>query len=66
MTLACEDAYSKLVEVVTVADVSDEDCVGNRLLQIWKLRLVKKLNFCSDFEHKFGQDFDVEVEEGKV
>ena len=29
MTLACEGAYSKLVEVVTVADVSDEDCVGN-------------------------------------
>ena len=29
MTLACEDAYSKLVEVVTVADVSDEDRVGN-------------------------------------
>ena len=24
VTLACEDAYSKLVEVVTVADVSDE------------------------------------------
>ena len=34
VTLACEDAYSKLVEVVTVADVSDEDCVGNSLLQI--------------------------------
>ena len=27
MTLACEDAYSKLVDVVTVADVSDEDRV---------------------------------------
>ena len=37
MTLACEGAYSKLVEVVTVADVSDEDRVDNRLLQIWKL-----------------------------
>ena len=37
MTLAYEDAYSKLVEVVTVADVSDEDRVGS-LLQIWKLR----------------------------
>ena len=42
VTLACEDAYSKLVEVVSVADVSDEDCVGNRLLQIWKLRLGHK------------------------
>ena len=38
MTLACEDAYSKLVEVDTVADVSDENCVGSSLLQIWKLR----------------------------
>ena len=34
VTLAGEDAYSKLVEVVTTADVSDEDCVGNSLLQI--------------------------------
>ena len=38
VTLACEDAYSKLVEAVTVADVSDEDRVGNSLLQISKLR----------------------------
>ena len=38
VTLACEDAYSKLVEVVTHADVSVEDRVGNSLLQIWKLR----------------------------
>ena len=37
MTLACEDANSKLVEVVTVADLDDEDRVGNSLLQIWKL-----------------------------
>ena len=42
--MACEDANSKLVEVVSVADVDgvdgvdDEDCVGNSLLQIWKLR----------------------------
>ena len=36
-TLACEDANSKLVEVVTVANVDDEDRVGNSLLQIWKL-----------------------------
>ena len=38
MTLACEDEYSKLVEVVAVVDVSDEDRVGNSLLQIWKPR----------------------------
>ena len=28
--LACEDANSKFVEVVTVADVDAEDHVGNR------------------------------------
>ena len=31
MTLACEDANSKLVEVVTVANVDDEDRVGSIL-----------------------------------
>ena len=61
MTLACEDVYSKLVEVDYFAYVSDEDRVGNSLLQIWKRGLVIKLNFCSDFEH-FGQDFEVEVQ----
>ena len=53
LTLACEDNYSKLVEVVTVAaDVDDEDRVGNSFLQIWKLRFGNKANFCSDFQHK--------------
>ena len=42
MTLACEDANSKLVEAVTVADVDAEDRVGNSLLQIWKLRFGHK------------------------
>ena len=37
VTLACEDANSKLVEVVTVADVDAEDHVGNNMLQIWEL-----------------------------
>ena len=32
MTLACKDANLKLVEVVTVADVDDENRVGNSLL----------------------------------
>ena len=50
MTLACEDAYSKLVEVVTVADVSDKDRVGNSLLQI------------QIFSTRFGQEFEVEVQ----
>ena len=40
--LACENANSKLVEVVTVADVDDEGRVGNSLLQIWKLRFGHK------------------------
>ena len=34
VTRACEDGYSKLVDVVNVADVDDEDRVGNSLLQI--------------------------------
>ena len=42
MTLACEDANSKLVDVVTFADVDAEDNVGNSLLQIWKLRFGHK------------------------
>ena len=44
MTLACEDVDSKLVDVVIVADVDDEDRVGNSLLQIWKLMLGQKAN----------------------
>ena len=42
MTLACEDADSKLVEVVTVADVDDEDRVGNSLMHTWELKLGNK------------------------
>ena len=47
MTLACEDVYLKLVELVTVADVDDEEHVDDSWVQIWKL--------------KFGQDFEVLV-----
>ena len=39
VTLACEDANSKLVDVVTIAD---DDRVGINLLQIWKLRFGHK------------------------
>ena len=42
MTLACEDANSKLVDVASVADVDDEDRVDNSLLQIWELRIIHK------------------------
>ena len=45
VTLAFEDAYSRLVEVVTVADASDKDRVGNSWLQIWKLRFGHKAYF---------------------
>ena len=44
MTLACEDGNSKLVEVVTVVDVDDENRVGNSVVQIWKLRFGHKAN----------------------
>ena len=58
MTLACEDANSKLIEVVAVADVDYEERVGNSLLQIWKLRSghIAKLLFklC---EHKVWSRF---------
>ena len=52
VTLACEDAFSKLIEVVTVADVDSEDHVGNSLLQIWELKFGPKTKLFSDFEHK--------------
>ena len=41
--LKLEDDNSKVVEVVTVADVDDEDRIGNSLLQIWKLRFGYKV-----------------------
>ena len=59
MTLACEDANSKLVEAVTVADVDAEDRVGNSLLQIWELRLVIKLDFVQTLSTRIGQDFEL-------
>ena len=67
MTLACEDANSKLVNVVTVAD---DDLVGNNLLQIWKLRIGKKVNLLFILGAqglvkilKFRQDLMLELEQ---
>ena len=54
MTLACEDANSKLVEVVAVADVDSEKSFS--FMQIWKL------NFVQTLSTRFGQDFEVEVQ----
>ena len=42
MILACEDTNSKLVDIVTVANVDDEDRVGNSLVHIWELRFGHK------------------------
>ena len=47
MTLACEDANSKLVGVVTVADVDSEKRVDYSLVQIWKLKFCQKIKFLS-------------------
>ena len=62
--LSCEDANSKLVHVVTVAD---EDCVGNNLLQISKLRfgqkaklLFRALGLVKILKLKFRQDLQLE------
>ena len=49
MTLACEDANSKLVEVVTVADVDAEKRVDDSLVQIWKLKFGHKVKYVFRF-----------------
>ena len=50
VTLASEDAISKLVEAVSLADVDNEDHVGTTLLQIWEVRFCQKANFNSDLK----------------
>ena len=40
MTLACENANSKLV---SVADVDDEEFVGNSLVEILTLKIVQDM-----------------------
>ena len=62
VTLACEDANSKLVEVITVADVDAEDHVGNSLLQIWELTFGPKTKLFQTSSTRVGQDFEVEVQ----
>ena len=67
MTLACEDANSKLVDVVTVAD---DDHVGNSLLQILELTFGPKAKLLFKLlstilvkilKLKFRQDFEAGV-----
>ena len=50
--MGCEDANSKLVELITVADVDDEKRFDYSFMQFWKLKFGHKAKFCSDFEHK--------------
>ena len=47
MTLACEYANSKLLEVVTVADVDAENNVDHSLVQILMLEFGHKNNILS-------------------
>ena len=61
MTLRCDDANSKLVEVVTVADVDAEDYAGSSLL-IWELTFGHKAKlFFQTLLTRVGQDLEVEV-----
>ena len=57
VTLVCEDANSKLVEVATVADVE----LRNVLTMVWcrfgSWSLVIKSFFCPDLEHKVWSQF---------
>ena len=66
MTLACEDANSNLVEIVTVADVDDEDRDSISLLQIWKLKFGHKVKYLFRQTERqstgFGQDFEVKAQ----
>ena len=52
VTLACEDANSKRVDVVTFTDIDVEKHVDDSLVQIWKLKFGHKAKFCTNFEHK--------------
>ena len=45
VTMACEDANSKLVKVVTFTHVDDEKRADNSLVQIWKVKFGHKVKF---------------------
>ena len=53
MTLECEDAKSKLVEVVTLADA------GICVVEIWKLTFCLKVELFQTLRTSIGQDFEV-------
>ena len=52
MTMVCEDANLKLVEVATVADVDAKILVDNNFVRFWRRKFGNKLNLCSVFERK--------------
>ena len=61
MTLACEDANSKLF--FTDANVDDEDRVGNSLMHTWEQKLGNKAKrFVQTLSTRFVQGVDVEVQ----
>ena len=63
MTLACEDANSKLVEAVTIADVDARERVDKSLVQIRKLKFRQKNQiFVQTLSTRFGQDFEAEAQ----
>ena len=45
MTLVCEGDNSKLVEAVSFADVDAEKRVDKSLVQTWKLKVGRKVDF---------------------
>ena len=45
--MACKNANSKFVDIVTVAGVDDEKRFDDRFMQNWKLNFGHKAKFCS-------------------
>ena len=58
VTLACEDTNSKLVDIVTVADVDDEERMCNSLVEILALKIGRLLKI---LKLKSGQYVEAEV-----
>ena len=69
MTLACEVAYSKLAEVVTLAYFNDEDRVGQQFVadleaEVWSksLTFVQNLSILVKILNlKFRRDFEADA-----
>ena len=66
MTLACEDANSKLVKVVLLPMLMMRIVLATVVLQIWKLSFGHKAKLFSQglvkiLKLKFRQDFEAEV-----